>query len=864
MDPITHTLNAYTIAAMRWSSPWWWLCAAMAIFILGMINILPLSVPPAKEEEYGFHEVWKILLRKLCLGVLVFLVLVFWPAMYFATIGALAATAAQGHAWFMDYVSRQALHWGWLLPLSGVVGFGSRICFERYARPFVSRFIQNHVMIKQADEKQTDMRVEFSKLKTRDFEPRKFYKKSEIFLGLDIDNKPVYLGGKTYRETHMQVVGPTRFGKGVLLGVMLEQAILQGNSVIYIDPKADKFVPYIMADACEKAGKRMVYIDLASEDTKWAPFEGGTDRDRRSRIIACFGLANSGDAGDFYKAKERAILDTIMPRSGTSIAGLKAALEMKGDDGKPLKENANRLYDSLVEFGAMPSLNPKKGGGNKIGDALKAGHSIYLRGSLDDTTVKRATQTFLSECIQEARRLAPERTTHLTLAIDELKFMISQEVSDALATIAGFNVNMILLHQSLEDLKGPEDRSLNVDAIGSSVLVNCQIKLLYRASDPETAEWASLLSGTKIIKATKSQTVEANRYYGETFNTPRIIYDLEVPIISMNEMLSLSPRVGVFFVPERLATVIFTCFVSANTKRVLYQRPQDKAAEGGDAAPAAPAQAAPPAAKPGAKPQAPAPAAAQKPPAQLAAADAAKKAAAPVAPAAAQPKALAPQAQPQSAAKPATAVAPAPVSVPAQAQQPKPAPTPAPVQPKPAAAPPQPQAQAQPQPQPKPQAAQPAPQASTMKTEPQAAAAPAEPSASPQAAALPPQSQAQHAPLPQLPQAQPEIVPTPQAQASVPQSPAPTPVPVPALAAKPQAASAPGAKAAEPAKAQRPDFIGPPKPLHLRQPAAQNAQQKPAAGNGQPAKKKAKAPAPAAAKPAPAAEPPQAPSEVAE
>jgi type IV secretory pathway TraG/TraD family ATPase VirD4 len=236
------------------------------------------------------------------------------------------------------------------------------------------------------------------------------------------------------------------------------------------------------------------------------------------------------------------------------------------------------LYDGLTEFSVLPSLNPKKGGGNKIGDALRAGAAIYIRGSLDDPTVKRAAQVLISEIIQESRRLVSERTHHLTLAIDELKFMISQEISDALATIAGFDVNMILLHQSIKDLRSPEDRSLNVQALESGVLVNCQVKLMYRASDPETAEWASKLSGTKIIRTTKSQKVEHNRYGGEKYQSERMIHDLEVPVISPNEMLSLSPRVGVFFVPERLAHVLFTCFVSANLQRVLYKKPQPTAA----------------------------------------------------------------------------------------------------------------------------------------------------------------------------------------------------------------------------------------------------------------------------------------------
>jgi hypothetical protein len=586
LDNLDGRVTGLVIAAMRWSSPWWWVWVTAAATTLSLINVLPLRVPPNKETEYGLIDVAQIGLRKLAVYALLALVLVYWPVMYVATVSALGTSSGQGHAWFTDWVSRQAWLWGWM-PVAGVAaGLALRVMAARYVTPWVSSRVQR-LVVRQENEKQSDMRNEVGRLKARDFAPRAHYRDGQIFVGLDATGAPSYLSGELFRATHMQVVGPTRFGKGVVLGVMLEQAIAQGHSVVYIDPKADAFLPYIMADACERAGQRFIYIDLNSEDTRWAPFEGGTERDRRSRICNAFGLNNTGDGSDFYKSRERAILDTIMPRSGTSIAGLRAALEQRGDDGKPLKEQASRLYDSLVEFGMLPSLNPKKGGGNKVGEALKAGASIYVRGSLDDPTIKRATQTFITEVMQEARRLAPERQRHLTLAVDELKFMISQEISDALATIAGFRVNMILLHQSIRDLRGPEDRSLNVQALEGGVIVNCQIKLLYRASDPETAEWASLLSGTKIVRTTKSASVEYNRFGGEAYNPKRMVADLEVPVISQNEMLSLSPRVGVLFTPERLAGVLYTCFVPADTKRVLYKRPADKAAEKPAAEPAA-------------------------------------------------------------------------------------------------------------------------------------------------------------------------------------------------------------------------------------------------------------------------------------
>ena len=577
MNSLFASFNAFVVASVRWSSPWWWVCTACALATISVLGVLPLRVPMMKEDVYGFHDLLKIGIRRVALYSLAFLLLGFWPLLFAATALSLAPSAEIARVWVMQEIGRQGMHWGWLLGVALIGGAASRLAVLRYLQPWLSSLAQRFV-VRQPDQRPTDMRDEVGRLKTRDFEPRMHYRADQVFLGLDIAGRPTYLPAKTFRETHLQVVGPTRFGKGVALGVIMEQAIAAGHSVVYIDPKSDKFAPYIMAEACERAGRKFVYVDLNGDHTKWAPFEGGSDRDRRSRILACFGMNNTGDGSDFYKSQERAVLDTVMQRSGTSIAGLRAALDAKGPDGKHLRETALRMADGLVELAAVPALNPKKGCGVKIADALKSGASIYLRGSLDDPTIKRATRVFMTEVIQEARRLAPDRSAHLTLAIDELKFMISQEVSDALATIAGFNVNMIMLHQSIHDLRGPEDRSLNVQALESGVIVNCQVKLLYRAADQDTAAWASKLSGTKVVQTTKSTAIEYNLFGGEAFENKRTVGDTELPIVSPNEMLSLSPRVGVLFAPDRLASVVFTSFVPADTGRVLYQCPQDKVA----------------------------------------------------------------------------------------------------------------------------------------------------------------------------------------------------------------------------------------------------------------------------------------------
>src|SRR5688572_7760597 len=129
------TVTQLVIAAMRWSSPWWWVWVTVAAMTLSLINVLPLRVPPAKETEYGRIDVAKIGLRNVAVYALVALVLVYWPVMYVSTVSALGTSPDQGHRWFVDWVSRQVMLWCWM-PVVGVVGgLALRVVAARYLTP---------------------------------------------------------------------------------------------------------------------------------------------------------------------------------------------------------------------------------------------------------------------------------------------------------------------------------------------------------------------------------------------------------------------------------------------------------------------------------------------------------------------------------------------------------------------------------------------------------------------------------------------------------------------------------------------------------------------------------------------------------
>jgi type IV secretory pathway TraG/TraD family ATPase VirD4 len=116
------------------------------------------------------------------------------------------------------------------------------------------------------------------------------------------------------------------------------------------------------------------------------------------------------------------------------------------------KTEANRINADLARWSSIESLGAKKGSGFSIEKALKDNAVVYVQGGLDDSVLKTATKLFIIEMIQEGRRLEKERSTHLTAVIDEVSFLTSKTLAQALATTVGFRVNFVLAYQSQNDL----------------------------------------------------------------------------------------------------------------------------------------------------------------------------------------------------------------------------------------------------------------------------------------------------------------------------------------------------------------------------------------------------------------------------
>ena len=535
--------------AMHFTGRYWWSILAALLFTGGLFRMVPIQM----HYSHSFSQVLLVYVRKMVFwgvtGLVGYPVVVWLLYVSIPEAGTPRTTEI-----FWDWAGG-ILSSGWPVAVYALAGgILANLVFARYVYPAWSASMRK-IRVRQYYDSQSDIRRESRRFKAKQFRPRRYYRDGKVFVGLDEHNQAIHVKLETWRETNMQIIGPTRFGKGIILGALMDQAIRRGDGLVYIDPKNDRFAPHILHQACAETGRPFYYLTLHDGDVgSWEPFAGGPVRDGLSRLELTFGLELTGEPGsDYYKSQERRILEQKFAEC-RGIDRLYRAMERNQKEG-------SRILAELEHWRAVRSLCPEQGTGLSIAEALKENAVVYVQGHLFDSVVKGATKAFIVELIQESRRLVHERSAHLTVAVDEVSFLTSRPLAQALATSVGFQCNFILAYQSQNDLLNLEDRGINAKYIYQSINVNSQLKAVYAGADRETAEWASGLSGTIVKDITKMERTEINEAGGEGFEKQRMLGAQEENFIHSNQILALPPKVFVFFQPAHLAKIGFCSFV---------------------------------------------------------------------------------------------------------------------------------------------------------------------------------------------------------------------------------------------------------------------------------------------------------------
>ena len=162
----------------------------------------------------------------------------------------------------------------------------------------------------------------------------------------------------------------------------LDQAIRHHMCTVFIDPKPDKHALAIMQRACKETGRQLVTLDFTGHlPGKWAPFRTGTDREIKTRLYTSLGLLETGKESDFFKIKERQLIDKLFPQWDKEIHGLYKALQS-------MESPPERALGVISEYHGLKTINPTKHRGVDIERALKENAVVYVRGSTTDPLIR--------------------------------------------------------------------------------------------------------------------------------------------------------------------------------------------------------------------------------------------------------------------------------------------------------------------------------------------------------------------------------------------------------------------------------------------------------------------------------------------
>ncbi|HIH9727256.1 TPA: type IV secretory system conjugative DNA transfer family protein [Klebsiella pneumoniae] len=387
--------------------------------------------------------------------------------------------------------------------------------------------------------------------------------KKGVFIGLDKDDQPQYITIKEFQKQHAAIIGTTGSGKGITASVLLYQAILLGEAVFVEDPKDDEWAVHVLREACKKAGKKFVVINLNRTNHQLDLLADISHEQLEELFNAGFSLSKKGEAADFYRIADRRAARNVaaIHKTGMTLYDL-----FNDDNVKSIGEDAPAFLGELEEIALVNSVNAKNGFSLK--EIFDNGGCCYIIGSTRNQKIISAQRMILTRLIQIAETRDRINTTPRVVAIflDELKYHISRPTMEGLGTARDKIVHIFMAFQAIDDLRDcPSD--LNGDSVIGAVIENAKFKLIYKIQNPETAEWAAKMTGS-ILVDDEMRKVRTDLSLTEKVDTDRMIRQAESYYVDSNMFLNLPERVGFVFTSKDLPKATKMSHIPANKETI--------------------------------------------------------------------------------------------------------------------------------------------------------------------------------------------------------------------------------------------------------------------------------------------------------
>jgi hypothetical protein len=444
-------------------------------------------------------------------------------------------------AWFLLFFMKHPIstpmYWwgaGVFVGLAGVIYLDRSGVMDKIAKKMTKKS-------SLAREGRTDIReLMESQKKLKNYDPVKYFKEDGWFIGLDHQEKPVYLDYK--KLPHMQINGASGSGKTVQLANITAQAITKGEATFVFDPKGDEWLPHVAKKSADRVGVNYRFVDLKSPIAQINIFEGTTVEERYNLFVVGFELFPNGEAADFYRAIDREGARFLAENyeSGESFSQLLQKHE------KYLRSiKAEGLIGKLKEMAYISSLNSRESA-FCLREAMANGDFVNIVGDTDNEAVKQAQMMLFVRVYQ----LAIERGNfvepkQVCVVVDELSFFMSKILINALATKRDKGIHYVLAYQSIGDLL-EVPKYMDGKATQGKVLTNAKLHFSYRAQDVATAEFYSELSGS-ILVDDEVRHIDKSLAMTENISENRQIRQAERAYMDKNQLLSLPDGCGVMY-----------------------------------------------------------------------------------------------------------------------------------------------------------------------------------------------------------------------------------------------------------------------------------------------------------------------------
>ncbi len=353
----------------------------------------------------------------------------------------------------------------------------------------------------------------------------------ETFLGVTKSSRRLVLTPRE-REGHMQIVGPTRYGKSQFLLALAAQDIAAGLPLFFMEAKGDKsdFDQFLKIATLAGKGDSVRYFNpqdaRSMSFNPIRPLPGQDSTAVANQIARAIGRepTSSGEGQDYYRGVDYAKIQSmaeVFCSTGRAFTlrdcyyyfafpeAREAALKLCGD--RRLAELARSEFKANPESSGLTSaLRPWTTGtlGEllnsyapkiRLEDIFDEGQSAYFAIPIGHLQIlanplgRMVISGLLS--VAASRQRAERKPGPATVILDEFAEFATPVFASFVATVGSAKMRTILSHQDLGQLRRVE--GMDVDAFESIVFNNTSgCKICFRTPDPEDAEFWSKMLGT--------------------------------------------------------------------------------------------------------------------------------------------------------------------------------------------------------------------------------------------------------------------------------------------------------------------------------------------------------------------------------